>query len=615
MSDFGPQKTRPRANFDNTTLAPTGPAASVVPQTPTGTPADWQVDLDDSQLSTKHTSGNQWDFILKNGACVQEAPAETSARAEDPLLEPEWSGQMAWSEQEECQEMDMEALLEEIERNSNSCQSEDFFEFDESNNQALSTPQSLEQGFPDQQSTWHSEDNLAIPEALPLDEPWPDGAFCLPRVMSSIEWKSSKTSKREKVRSILNRTTRQFSNLWCQSPGSNTARSPTAEPRGREDDVISCSAVRRNSPGSYIAGEPEHETNGDLCACTLCSPPRRSRPNSPRFEASIDLTASLHSWQSDDHHLLSPFKNWIDKLDTGGSCLFISSELPYRNRMEMHAVANTNGLSHMSVGTGENKRLIATPFRIDPHPGNGTRRGWKLGWDSKPLRVDPKHICLHVPRSKETAYYPIVLEVETMLKSLLVPQWEHIRRPQIEKSEDSMIFVVTYTNAGDALRALKTLDGNLDPSLGRIRADYPILKGDVYIATTTEPFNDVQDQCTTIKTILLPSRFFPTQGSPRESSHRNSVSRQSFSSSSGISSDQGSHYSAESSASKKRKRSEKIENGYECDVCRKVWSLASDRDKHWRNVHGRKTHTCPVCDKAFAYAKDVQRHLSVHTKD
>lgn len=68
--------------------------------------------------------------------------------------------------------------------------------------------------------------------------------------------------------------------------------------------------------------------------------------------------------------------------------------------------------------------------------------------------------------------------------------------------------------------------------------------------------------------------------------------------------------SKESGASRRRKK--KIAVSYSCDDCEMTWPRPSERDKHWRIVHGPKNHKCQVCGKGFAYAKDVTRHMSVH---
>lgn len=80
------------------------------------------------------------------------------------------------------------------------------------------------------------------------------------------------------------------------------------------------------------------------------------------------------------------------------------------------------------------------------------------------------------------------------------------------------------------------------------------------------------------------------------------------------SADRGSHYSAQSTASKKRRRQEKADNAYECVDCSKLFDRASDRDKHWRNAHQDvRPHACMSCEKTFRYPKDLRRHQAVHS--
>lgn len=73
---------------------------------------------------------------------------------------------------------------------------------------------------------------------------------------------------------------------------------------------------------------------------------------------------------------------------------------------------------------------------------------------------------------------------------------------------------------------------------------------------------------------------------------------------------------ADTSASKKRRRLERIENGFPCHYCDKLYDRASERTKHEQAHQPNLTSrfSCPVCGKGFRYPKDLRRHSKVHER-
>lgn len=68
----------------------------------------------------------------------------------------------------------------------------------------------------------------------------------------------------------------------------------------------------------------------------------------------------------------------------------------------------------------------------------------------------------------------------------------------------------------------------------------------------------------------------------------------------------------------KRRRLERVENGFRCDSpgCSKIFDRASERTKH-AQVHQTaytNRYQCPSCGKGFRYPKDVRRHYKIHDK-
>lgn len=66
--------------------------------------------------------------------------------------------------------------------------------------------------------------------------------------------------------------------------------------------------------------------------------------------------------------------------------------------------------------------------------------------------------------------------------------------------------------------------------------------------------------------------------------------------------------------SKKRRRLERVENGFPCHYCNKIFDRASERTKHEQAHQPNLTsrHPCPVCGKGFRYPKDLRRHSRTH---
>jgi hypothetical protein len=379
---------------------------------------------------------------------------------------------------------------------------------------------------------------------------------------------------------------------------------------------------------------------------------------------------SMCSWRSDDEHLLVQFNTWLREADLYGPSLYVSPSLPHKRRMQIHAVANIHGLSHMSVHSGTMKRVLATPFCISPHTGNGTRRGWKLGWDER-LYVDPSIVCLGVPGNSE-------FDVQAFVGQATFEEFQPIAAPQelISSQQEGVgsTFVMQYNSAGDALRAFLAFDGRISHGI-QLRVDYAVMHDSYCVGTTRQ--TSKQLLASPLKTLIhkrlaavgtlnrglrdpmsrtslkdvpsnralrkdvysrstmnLGQREYPpvsyqravsappihsselSRGPSRTTTmHSDKASRTRQRSNSGFSVDGDSHYSVASSANKRQKRSARQESGYECGACGKLFDLQSERDKHWRNVHGPRSHACGVCGKAFVYAKDVERHMSVHAKD
>ena len=80
--------------------------------------------------------------------------------------------------------------------------------------------------------------------------------------------------------------------------------------------------------------------------------------------------------------------------------------------------------------------------------------------------------------------------------------------------------------------------------------------------------------------------------------------------------DTTSYLAPDPSFSKKRRRLERVENGFPCPSCDKVFDRASERKKHEQAHQPDLTSRfqCSLCGKGFRYPKDLRRHYKVHEK-
>lgn len=69
-----------------------------------------------------------------------------------------------------------------------------------------------------------------------------------------------------------------------------------------------------------------------------------------------------------------------------------------------------------------------------------------------------------------------------------------------------------------------------------------------------------------------------------------------------------------SSASRKRRRLPRVQDGYGCHHCQKTFDLRCDLTQHLR-IHTpeeEKRFVCDTCQKRFVFGKDLRRHEKIH---
>ena len=64
---------------------------------------------------------------------------------------------------------------------------------------------------------------------------------------------------------------------------------------------------------------------------------------------------------------------------------------------------------------------------------------------------------------------------------------------------------------------------------------------------------------------------------------------------------------------KNRRITDRANKEYECDVCKKRFSVKSSLTVHKRTHTGEKPHECDVCKKIFSQKGNLAKHKQTHT--
>lgn len=370
---------------------------------------------------------------------------------------------------------------------------------------------------------------------------------------------------------------------------------------------------------------------------------------------------SHHSWTAADNT-----EDWVsylrDRLADFRRCreriALVTSPLQTRQRRKVHSMANLWGLSHVSIGSGREKRVLLCKCELTKAASSlpfGLGKRWnpsKNNWS--PGLVDPRIVLFDLLSPRLSAS-----KVRQCLREAGLPLPTKIAIDRFNPMKTGVVQPVAtgyamFDNADDAALALLALDGtkpNWNSSDVEIECDYvhfppgfelnnaifeafdalPDLvrreklkfhEGRMFSSMRSRDENNALYSSTESEaddySIASPGLSMPTRrgyGS-RKTSNESSYSRDpGYVSGSSARSVIASDYSSQTSLSKKRKRVPKISGGFGCSFvgCDRVFDRDGDRRKHEKNHTAERPHICEKCGKGFLFPKDLRRHMIVHS--
>lgn len=349
-----------------------------------------------------------------------------------------------------------------------------------------------------------------------------------------------------------------------------------------------------------------------------------------------------------------PSTYWSTDWSTDECGIFVTSELSLINRFVAHYVAHHNGLHHLSVGASQlSKRIFVSHHKLWSRPGCydsslGSFSGINLNtlW----VRCECQRRSEASSTSNSMHLRSLICDLNWSRSAYLVDarfyglpsRGEHSEEGKKVKRAFSCI-MVTFQTAEDAWNIKSRLE-DVDKSscssykskerMCHLRAQYAVQyckePQEAGYATKYGLASIAVDHESTrpkeFSQSFLYGRFQhgPPEGdldvrqSPTRFDDVPKDSRSMLSSNSGFSDNSAPSLTSQISQSSfrsGRSRAEKIKDGYECVTCNKIFDRQCDRDKHWKNAHGPRSHVCAECGHQCLYAKDLTRHLRrVHNK-
>jgi hypothetical protein len=376
---------------------------------------------------------------------------------------------------------------------------------------------------------------------------------------------------------------------------------------------------------------------------------------------------SVRSWDLSHatSQLLGSFLGWCHNLHTSPSfftlgygtgntsSVFVTPRLDSEERRMMHYLAYSRNLSHMSVGAGERKVMIITPFliignQVSHFPRAGMEGLGHLALDSKMLHItvaQKPSTQAHNPKTASATIHSVLNRLPSPpphsvsdSASTIAQRLSYIRAPHVRAG------FISGEHA--ALVREAPLDGTsmhiVAGSSFDVQYELRDLENDVFVDTTRLPYctfrfayiripapvaaqvpDDAPKPVPTFPPTQMTESEIPPASPDETAMHFNHppASLQHQQTIASVHSSAHTVNNADASDERfashvtSRHRCEKLKDGYECAECQRFFDRKCDRDKHWRAKHGSRPFRCRLCPggKGFVYEKDLRRHSqSVH---
>lgn len=375
--------------------------------------------------------------------------------------------------------------------------------------------------------------------------------------------------------------------------------------------------------------------------------------SSPGTETVFEDSDSHHSWTAADN-----VENWCAYLrerlaefrKNKQRVSIITSPLQTRQRRKVHSMANLLGLSHTSLGTGREKRVLICKCELTKSRAQMIEKRWNPSRNNwSPGLVDPRIVLfdlvspkLSIGRFQECladAGLPLPVKVTidcfnpikpgmsqpvatayAMFKNTddaaLVlleldgkkPNWNGI---DVELECDYVHFPPGFDLSAQALDNFGSLPDTL--RMERLRVQHGNDISRISSRSTNSALYSDSESDSGLYNLGLSTSCSSRGLRSRGTSNDSWYSRDPGYVSAG--SNRSPLHSDYSSTSRKRKRVPKISGGYSCTLqgCDRIFDRDGDRRKHEKNHAGDRPHVCHKCGKGFLFPKDLRRHMIVHS--
>lgn len=318
---------------------------------------------------------------------------------------------------------------------------------------------------------------------------------------------------------------------------------------------------------------------------------------------------SDESWSADDilEEWQVNLQRQLSTLRATEQVSITTSPLRTSQRRQVHAMAQLMHLSHISLGSGREKRMLISKCSISGGEALSRARGTHATWHAG--TIDPKVIVVSPvsPLGTIDTIERIITTNRLIYPEKLDLHSHYCQSGQLQRrvhakfsaAEDAAAFSLALSSEGLTCQYLF----NSPQTLAKEQCQHcststststsgPSLS--LEISQTAEPFWRNSSYSSSSDARSKPSSFFSMDTALSDNTSLMPSDLE---------------YGSDVSVSKKRKRLPKTNGGYVCGVCGKAFDYEGDRAKH-EKVHNVATrpHVCEKCGKGFMYPKDLRRH-------